>query len=70
MYCCKPRPGWNQDDRHFIASQLGSLDLEPGLIFPDDGAMGLVEDQFRARGVGNGIQQNMEPSQNPIEVSL
>ena len=40
--------GW-----HSIASQLGSLDLQPGLTCPCDGAWGLEEDQSWARGVGN-----------------
>ena len=39
--------------RHSIASQLGSLGLQPGLSCPGDGAWGLVEDQSRAGVVGN-----------------
>ena len=44
---------WNQTDWHSIASQLGSLDLQPALTCPSDGAWGLVEDQSGAGGVAN-----------------
>ena len=59
---------WNQADWHFIASQLGSLGLEPVLTCPGDEAWGLAEDQSRAGGAGKWDPTKMEPSPNSIAV--